>query len=86
MSVNLKTNYLVVSADEVTTIDAQRWINIHVYVMKNWQRILILLTFKRVEVGVTSNNIKTMNLDAMATYKGNLSNNDMASKWICLAM
>jgi hypothetical protein len=44
-----------------------------------------VLTLKRVEVGVTSNNIKIIILDAMATYKGNLSNNDMASKWICLA-
>ncbi len=34
-------------------------------------------------MGATSNNIKTMISDAMATYKG-LSNNNMASKWICL--
>ncbi len=42
-----------------------------------------MLTLKRVKVGVTSENIKTMILDAMATY-GGLSNDNMASKWICL--
>jgi hypothetical protein len=41
------------------------------------------LKLKRLEVDATSNNIKTMILDAMAMYKG-LSNNNMASKWICL--
>ncbi len=34
-------------------------------------------------MGATLNNIKTTILDAMATY-GGLSNDDMASKWICL--
>jgi hypothetical protein len=45
--------------------------------------IPILLKLKRLEVGATSNNTKTMILDVMAMYKG-LSNNDMASQWICL--
>ncbi len=49
--------------------------------MKKWQHILILLTFKKVKVGATLNNIKTMILNAMATYRG-LSNNNMPSKWI----
>jgi hypothetical protein len=43
--------------------------------------IPILLKLKRLEVGATSNNIKTMILDAMATYKG-FSNNNIASKCI----
>jgi len=36
--------------------------------MKNWWHVLILLTFKRVEVGATLDNIKIVILDAMATY------------------
>jgi hypothetical protein len=39
------------------------------------------LTFKKVEMGATLNNIKTMILVAMATY-GGLSNNNMSSRWI----
>jgi hypothetical protein len=27
--------YVVVSVDEMTIVDAQQWINIHAYVMKN---------------------------------------------------
>jgi hypothetical protein len=42
-----------------------------------------LLTFKRVEVNATSNNIITMSLEAMDSY-GGLTNEDMASKWIFL--
>jgi hypothetical protein len=30
-------NYVVVSADEMTNIDVQQWINIHVYMMKSWK-------------------------------------------------
>jgi hypothetical protein len=50
--------------------------------MKKWQHVLILLTFKKVELGATLNNIKTMILDSMATY-GGFSNDNMSSKWIC---
>jgi hypothetical protein len=35
MYVISSVNYVVVSADEVTIIDAQQWINIHAYMMKN---------------------------------------------------
>ncbi len=40
------------------------------------------MTFKKVDMGVTLDNIKIMILDAMATY-GGFSNNMMSSKWIC---
>jgi len=42
------------SADEVTIIDNQEWINVHAYMMQNWIRILILLTLKWVEVRATT--------------------------------
>ncbi len=35
MYVISSVNYVVVSVDEVTIIDAQQWINIHAYMMKN---------------------------------------------------
>jgi hypothetical protein len=41
------------------------------------------LTFDKVEVGATSNNIKGVILDVMGKYEG-LTNLDMASKWIYL--
>ncbi len=55
--------------------------NIHRYVIQNWKRVFLLLTFEKVEVGATSNDIKGVILDVMGRYKG-LANSDMASKWI----
>jgi hypothetical protein len=34
-------NYFFVSANEVTTLDNWQWINVHVYVMKDWCRFPI---------------------------------------------
>jgi hypothetical protein len=63
-----KCNYVVANANKVTIANVQQWINIHIFLMKNWQHVPILLTFKKLEVGATLNNIKTMILDAMGTY------------------
>jgi hypothetical protein len=46
-------NYFFVTADEVTTLDNEQWINAHVYVMKDWRRFSILPTLECVEVSVT---------------------------------
>jgi hypothetical protein len=75
-------NY-VVNEDEVTTVDVQQWINIHAYMMKNWKQIPILLTLEKVEMGTIVNNIKAVILNAMGRY-GALTNETMASKWVCL--
>jgi hypothetical protein len=78
-----KANFVVVSANEVTTVDVQQLINIQWYVMWNWKHVPILLTLKKVEVGATLDNIKGVILDAMGRY-GSLTNSNMASKWIYL--
>jgi hypothetical protein len=49
--------------------------------MKNWKRIPILLTFEKVEMGATSNNIKAIILNAMGGY-GGFTNEAMTSKWV----
>jgi hypothetical protein len=82
MFIIFKKNNVVANANKVTIVNVQQWINIHIFLMKNWQHVPILLTFKKIEVGATLNNIKTMILDAMGTYMVFLD--DMASKWICL--
>jgi hypothetical protein len=38
-----KSPFIFVSCDEVTTIDDQSWLSIHVYVIEEWKRVLILL-------------------------------------------
>jgi hypothetical protein len=76
MYVISNANYVVVNAYEVTNVDAQQWINIHAYMMKNWKRVPILLTLEKLEMGATSNNIKAVILNAMGEY-GGLTNEAM---------
>ncbi len=51
MFIILEVNYVVGNANDVTTIDALHWMNIHIYVMQNWKHVPILLMVERVEVG-----------------------------------
>jgi len=83
MSIIPSVNYVAISVDEMTTIDVQQWINIHAYMMKNWKWIPILLTFEKVEMGTTSDNIKVIILNAMGGYRGP-TDEAMASKWVFL--
>jgi len=66
LSMILEVNFVVVNVNKVTIVDAQQWINIHGYVMQNWKRVLVLLTFEKVEMNAISNNIKGVILDVMA--------------------
>jgi hypothetical protein len=63
-------NYFFVSANEVITLDNWLWINVHVYVMKDWCTFPILLTLERVEVNAIANNITLILLKCMAKYIG----------------
>ncbi len=65
-----KANFVVVNADDMTTIDAREWIGIHGYVMRNWKCVLVLLTLEKVEVGATLDNIKNVILDVMGKIQG----------------
>jgi hypothetical protein len=40
-----KFGFFALSANKQTTINNQQWINVHIYVMKKWVQIPILLTF-----------------------------------------
>lgn len=41
------SRYTKLNCDEVVTMDIQSWVSIHVYLMKDFKRIWILLNFKR---------------------------------------
>ncbi len=49
--------YIVLSCDEVSTIDNQSWMFIHYYVVQNWVRIPILIFLGTVVVGLRSDNL-----------------------------
>jgi hypothetical protein len=69
-SIIAKVNFFVKNANKVTIIDNQQCINVHIYVMKIWKHIPILLILEKVEVGAISNNIIIVILEAMANYRG----------------
>jgi len=58
-------NYFFVTIDEVTTLDNQQWIKVHVCVVKDWRRFPILFTLECVEVSVIANNITSILLKYM---------------------
>jgi hypothetical protein len=70
------TKFISLSCDEVTTLDQQSWVSIHVYVVENWQHILLLLSLQHVVDGTTSDNLKRILVDAMVLYGGLIQGNN----------
>jgi hypothetical protein len=50
-------NFIVVSANEVTTIDNTQWLSIHLYMVQGWKKIQILLCVESIRVSTTLDNI-----------------------------
>jgi hypothetical protein len=50
-------HYVVFSCDEFFTMDNQSWLFMHLYVMQNWVRILILISLNQVVEGLGSDNL-----------------------------
>jgi hypothetical protein len=50
-------NYLAISCDEVTTIDNQSWISIHVYFVHNWCRIPLLVGLEKIIESPSASNL-----------------------------
>jgi hypothetical protein len=52
---------LALTCNEITTIDNVSWINVHAYVMVDWDRVPILISLEHVTKCKRSNNLtKTM--------------------------
>jgi hypothetical protein len=49
--------YLSLTCDEVSTINIQSWLLIHVYVVQNWLKIPIFLSLEHVVVGSSVDNL-----------------------------
>jgi hypothetical protein len=44
-----KTPFILVNYDEITSFSNQNWLYLHVYLAKDWKRVLILLNLQRVD-------------------------------------
>jgi len=49
--------FLFMFVDEITNMDCQRWIFVHVYVVEGWKHIPILLTLEQVLSSVIVDNL-----------------------------
>ncbi len=62
--------FIVVSVDEVTTIDNTQWLSIHLYVVQKWRHIPILLCVETVSLFATSYNIFSSMVKCMLDFDG----------------
>lgn len=65
-----KCVFFVLNVDEVTMIDNQKWISMHVYMRKNWVWTPLILTFQWIEMGATIENIMVIILQNSIKFEG----------------
>jgi hypothetical protein len=56
------------SADEVTTIDNQSWLSVHLYIVEAWKRVPIFLNLQKVVDGGTSNIMTSMIVESLIKF------------------
>jgi hypothetical protein len=76
-----KARFISISANEVTTMDYQSWLSVHVYLITDWKHNPILLTLEEFVNGGIVNNLTKVIVDSVLQY-GGLSKFDLASKLI----
>jgi hypothetical protein len=64
------THYVVLSYDEVSTVDNQSWLSIHCYVAWNWVKIPILISLDRVVASSRSDNLIEVIMEALMISGG----------------
>jgi hypothetical protein len=63
------TQYLSLTCDEISTINNQSWLLIHVYVVQNWLRIPIFLSLECVVVGSSAHNLTLVLMQTLMYQK-----------------
>jgi hypothetical protein len=76
-----KSLFISMSCDEVTTIDNQSWLFVHVYVTNEWKRVSILLNLQRVVDGAIFNNLTSVIMKSLMEF-GGLSEIDLVNKLV----
>jgi hypothetical protein len=76
-----KTHYFSITCDDVTTLDNQYWISIHVYTIQDWEIVPMFLYLQRVTEGGGADNIKKMTLGAL-TNEGGLTKHQIRDRFM----
>jgi hypothetical protein len=61
-------NYLALTYEKVNTIDTQPWINVHAYVVNNWEDLPILIVLGKVINSGGNDNITKVITNAFAYW------------------
>ncbi len=77
-----KTLFILVNCDEVTTIDNQSWLSIHLYVIDGWKWVSILLNLQKVLDGATSTNLTKLIVWSLVEF-GSMIETNVANKLVC---
>jgi hypothetical protein len=77
-----KILFILMSCDEVTTIDNQSWLSIHLYVIDGWKWVPILFNLQRVLDGATSTNLTKFIMQNLVEF-GSMIEIDLANKLVC---
>ncbi len=80
-----KSHFISMSCDEFTTIDNQSWLSIHVYVVKEWKKVSIMLNLQRVVDGATFDNLTSLIVKSLMEF-GGLSETNLANKLVCFGV
>ena len=73
--------YFSITCDEVTILDNQSWINIHIYTIQEWEKMPMLLSLQRVTEGGAADNITKVILGAF-TNEGGLTPHRIRDRFI----
>ena len=77
-----KARFFSLSSDEVTTIDSQLWLSIHIYVCIDYKRVPILMSLSHLEQGNLSEAIRETILGMLVHHSG-MSALAIASGLVC---
>jgi hypothetical protein len=76
-----KARFISISINEVTIVDCQPWLGVHVQLVDGWKCNPILLTLEQLVNGGIVNNLTKVIVDNVLQY-GGLSKSDLVSKFI----
>jgi hypothetical protein len=65
-----KTRFISISVDEVTTVDYQSWLGVHVYFVDRWKCNLVFLTLEQLVNCGTTNNLTKVIVENVLQYGG----------------
>jgi hypothetical protein len=85
ISLKQHTKFILVNCSEVTTLNNPSYISIHIYVVHNWFRVLILLNLENFINGKTFDNLITIIIHSLIIFSG-MSINTFFTKQCALGL